>query len=111
MVLLLLLSAAAQLNDPDPVSWVLFYAAAAALSVLQLLGRSRSVWWRSFALLALFWAGSLLPSVVGQVGPTELFQSMDGAHPEIELGREAGGLVLVALWSLVAGWRDRSVGR
>jgi hypothetical protein len=43
----------------------------------------------------------LLPDVLGRVGFLELFQEIAMDSPELEVGREAFGLLLLAGWMLV----------
>jgi hypothetical protein len=101
MAVLFGLSAALQYNDPDPLSWIALYAAAAAACVLWGL---RRVAWPVAALvaaIALAWAALLLPDVLGHVGPSDLFLRMSEKGGRVEIGREIGGLLIVTAWMLV----------
>ncbi len=88
------LSAIVQINDPDPWAWLAIYLAAmlvalAALRDLATTGAAALV-----GSVALVWAGTLLPKVVGASLPA-LFESWEMMGSEVEEGRELGGLVLV----------------
>lgn len=109
MVVIFLVAAVIQYNDPDPVRWILIYGAAAVAALLQV--RREGEWARRIPLVvglaALIWALFLVPEVLGQVAFQDLFQSMDPNHPEIEEGRELGGLLIIALWMGVLVFRSR----
>jgi hypothetical protein len=106
-LLIFLLSAAVQYNDPDSLRWIAIYTAAAALCLAQyivVLPR-----WVPAALLAacLIWIGLLLPKVVGAVSVGEVFESITMRTRAVEEAREIGGLLLVVLWSAVLAYRRR----
>lgn len=95
------LSAALQVNDPDPLQWIAIYAAAGAACVLRGLGR---VTWPVAALVAAVagaWAALLLPDVLGHIGVSDLFLRMSEKGGRVEVGREIGGLAIVLVWMLV----------
>lgn len=94
-------SALVQFNDPDPWAWVAIYLAAAGMCIAWL--RRRLPRWYPAVLVVtcLLWMGSLLPSVVGQVSPSELFESISMKTRSVEEAREIGGLALVAVWAAV----------
>jgi hypothetical protein len=109
MALLFAFAAALQLDDPDPVRWIALYAAAAALSVAEWLGRTRS---RVALLAALgFSAGALvgLPELLR--ARAEAFTSFHMRSPADEVARESLGLLLCASWSALLAWRARRAGR
>jgi hypothetical protein len=89
-----------QWNDPDAVWWAALYAAAAVVTTL--------VTWRGLgptaptviAVVALIWSLALLPTAIGASFP-ELFRTWKMMSPEMEVGREELGLVIVAAWMLV----------
>jgi hypothetical protein len=103
MTLVFLLCAGAQWNDPDPFGWIAIYAAAAANS-LAFVVMSGPIWRVSLVLggIAAVWAAVLAPGAAG-VGFGDLFRPMGPLHPEVEVGREMGGLMVVALWMAVLG--------
>ncbi len=103
MSALFVVSAGLQYNDPDPIRWASVYGAAAVLSVW--LTRSTRP-----ALLALVlglgcaaWALYLIHSVWGQVAIGDLTSKMHEKGGAVEVGREAGGLLIEAVWLLFAG--------
>jgi hypothetical protein len=98
MAALFALAAALQYNDPDPLPWIAIYAAAVAACVLW--GLRRTAWPLTAAvmLIALGWAAALLPDVLGFVGLGDLFLRMEEKGGRVEIGREIGGLTIVAAW-------------
>jgi hypothetical protein len=95
------LAAALQYNDPDPLQWIAIYAAAAIACVLW--GLRRTTWPLAAAvtLSAAVWAGLLVPQVLGHIQLSDLFLRMSEKGGRVEIGREIGGLVLVAAWMIV----------
>ena len=95
-----LVSAALQLNDPDPAAWTLLYAAAAGACLVA----GRLIWaWAlaaAVALVSFFWAGTLLP-VLHEMVFSDLFKAMKAETPVIEESRELLGLLLVGGWMVV----------
>jgi len=112
MTVLALISAYLQLNDPDPERWTAIYLACALVTLLGALGRPSR--WLSACVggIALSWALSIVPELVGRWRPGQLTSSMSAEHPEVEYGRECAGLLIVASYCLFvflwAGARNRS---
>jgi hypothetical protein len=108
MVLLLFtFGAVVQVNDPDPVRWIAVYALAAAACLLSLL---RRLHWALPALLgavALAWAATLAPRVVGRVPFGEMFGAFEMRSVGIEESREMYGLLIIAAWMAVLALRAR----
>ncbi|MCP4867625.1 MAG: hypothetical protein GY898_02770 [Proteobacteria bacterium] len=100
---LLLLCAAAQWNDPDPLGWIAIYAAAAATS-LAFVVMSGPIWRIALVIgaIASVWAALLAPGASG-IGISDLFGSMKASSPEVEVARELLGLVISGLWMAVLG--------
>lgn len=96
-----LLAVAVQYNDPDPLRWMAIYGAAAVASLLAARGRLPRWLPAVVGAIALGWAATLAPRVVGQVGPRDLFREVGMATLAIEEAREMLGLLIVALWMLV----------
>ncbi len=92
---LFLLSAALQYNDPDPVSWIAIYGAAAAACLLA----GRVPWAGTLAagvgLVAFAWAATMV-SVLRDMQLADLFKTMKAQTPVVEESRELLGLVLVS---------------
>jgi Transmembrane family 220, helix len=98
---LFLLGAAVQYNDPDPVGWMLVYLAAAVSCALAARGRVRWQLPATVALVALVWAATLVPSVMGKVRPGELVGAWEMKDQRVEEGREMYGLLIIAAWMAV----------
>ncbi len=96
--LLFVFAAVVQVNDPDPLSWVLIYAAAAWASVLSALGRVTRLLPSGIAAVALLWAATIVPRVVGRVPFGEMFREWEMQNAGVEESRELYGLILIALW-------------
>ena len=88
MAALFVISVGLQLNDPDPVGWMAFYAAGAGACLAA--GRHDHAWMA--AAVGAVWAALLLPEVAGHIGFTDLFDKMDEKGGRVEIGREVGGL-------------------
>jgi hypothetical protein len=93
MAALFVWAASVQLNDPDPARWMGMYLSAAVVAGLFAAGKPSPL--------------SIVPSLVGVWSPAELGASMSSAHPEVELGRELGGLLIAGGYSLLAFFRGR----
>ncbi len=108
MGLLFLLAVAVQYNDPDPLEWMAIYGAAALACLLAVRGRLSRWLPAVIGVIALGWAATLAPRVVGQVGPGDLFREVGMATLAIEEAREMLGLLIVAGWMLVLLSRPRA---
>ena len=91
--------AAVQFNDPDPMRWVGVYGAACLITVLALVRPGHYPWFLPALLgaIAAVWCATILPRVAGKVRLAELFGSMEMKTHVVEEGREAGGLLIVAI--------------
>ena len=102
------LAAGLQFNDPDPWLWSGAYLGAAILSLLAwreaLSAKLAALAGLGFGLPALYWLPALLNAPASAFGAWE----MDGAAAEE--AREAGGLLLCAVWSGALWWRERRMG-
>lgn len=105
MALVFLFSAVVQVNDPDPVRWIAIYGLATVASVSSWLGRVRSWLPALVALLALAWAVSIAPRVVGRVPFGDMFGAFEMRDTGVEESREMYGLLLVAGWMAVVAMR------
>ena len=101
MLLLFVLSAVVQVNDPDPWLWMALYLSAAGVTLVSLVDRIR--WWMPVAIacLTIAWAGSIAPRVLGQVPFGDMFGAWEMRDTGIEESREMYGLLIVAVWMLV----------
>jgi hypothetical protein len=92
------LSVVVQFNDPDPVRWAAIYGAAAVVCLLALVGRTAR--WPALIVggVALVWAVTIAPRVVGKVNPREMFSAWEMKNAGVEESREMYGLLLIAFW-------------
>ncbi len=87
-----------QLNDPDPLGWIAIYAAAAATTLASLKWRGAAGHVAlGLAGLTLVWSIVIFPDARG-FAAGDLFASMKASSPQIEAGREVGGLALIGAW-------------
>jgi len=100
---LFLISAALQYNDPDPIIWIVIWGTAGILSVLFFFDKI------SVSL-------SFITGLVCFIGSLYLFPSYfqgfsleDGAIENIELAREAVGLLIIALVMWLYAFRIRHI--
>ncbi len=102
MIPIFAISVYVQYNDPDPLAWMAIYGAALISCVLVV--RDRRYWQFSVLIgaIALGWAASLLPHVLGRVALEQMFESWTmNNNPLVEEARESGGLLIVASWMLL----------
>ncbi len=85
-------------NDPDPLAWMGIYGAAAATAFLGALDRLPRWLPAAVGIVAVVWAGRLLPQMAGHVPLAELVREFEAATPLIQEGRAALGLVVIASW-------------
>jgi predicted permease len=95
MVVLALISAYLQLNDPDPERWTAIYLGCAVVAVTGALGRPVKQLSLLVGAIALLWALAIVPELLGRWRPDQLTATMTAEHPEIEFGRECAGLLIV----------------
>ena len=111
MLVVFAVSAVLQLNDPDPVSWVALYGAAALISGLEIRRRAGRLYPALLAVTALGWAATISPRVLGKVPFREMFAEFEMKSVPVEEAREMYGLLIVAVWMAavaVAAWRRRA---
>ena len=102
MAALLFVCVALQYNDPDPVIWMAIYGAGAVASVLLPIKRPVAALAGVIGLVALVWAISLIHSIWGLIELSDLTNKMSEKGGAVEVGREAGGLVIEGVWLIVA---------
>jgi hypothetical protein len=100
-----LLSAAVQYNDPDALAWIAIYLLAASMCALQYRKRRQHLLPRILLAICLVWMGSLLPDVVGRATLPDIFASISMQTRAVEEAREIGGLFLIVLWAGVLSFR------
>ena len=98
-LIIYLLSAAVQYNDPDALPWALIYLSASAMCVLEA-GNKQANWLPpTLLVISLVWIGFLLPSIIGQVSLEQIFESITMKTKTVEEAREIGGLLLIVFWA------------
>jgi hypothetical protein len=104
-LLMFVFSAIVQVNDPDPWLWMAIYGAAGAACLFSLVGRLN--WWFPVlvGIVALAWAATIAPRVVGQVPFTDMFAEFEMKDIGVEESREMYGLLLIGGWMGVLGHR------
>lgn len=91
-------SAYLNLNDPDPLLWVLAYGGAAAVFLAAAYGRGdRRLSW-GLAALFILWASTMLPGLIDWIGlgMPSITGSMKADSPHVEVVRECLGLFIMA---------------
>ena len=104
MAFLFMLSVAVQFNDPDPLVWVLVYAAAAIACVLYAFQRLNWLVPAVIALVSSLWAVYLFPEMIGNINDSSLsdiFNFFNMKTLGTELIREIGGLLIIVVWMIV----------
>jgi hypothetical protein len=95
-----------QVNDPDPISWMALYGAAAVVCFLEL--RNGSRWWSPaiVGIIAVVWAATIAPRVIGSVPFAEMFGEFEMKNEGVEESREMYGLLIVAAWMFAVAARS-----
>jgi hypothetical protein len=106
-VALFVFACVVQGNDPDPLRWAAFYAAAAVVTARVVWGRMTAVVPAVLGVLAVVWALTILPAATRASFP-ELFKTWRMMSPGMEEGRESLGLLIVAAWMFVLYRRARA---
>jgi hypothetical protein len=89
---LMVLSAAVQWNDPDPVVWMLVYLLVAFLGYRKLSGKDAPITTGAVAFVYILWAWNLFPDVWEGL----MFNETQMRTINIELARESLGLLIGA---------------
>ena len=113
MLLALAFSVVVQFNDADPWLWVAVYGAAGLVCALELRRRTRPAFAAIVAIVALGWAATIAPRVIGTVPFTEMFAEFEMQNIGVEESREIYVLLIVGAWMApvtVAAWRRRVAG-
>ena len=105
MLVLFVMSIIVQYNDPDPLLWMAIYALAAAIAFMSM--RSRLVWQAGAAVtgIALLWAATLAPEVIGKVRFLDMFGAFEMKNLGIEQSREMYGLLMIAIYTGISTFR------
>lgn len=93
-----LLSIVVQFNDPDPVRWIIFYSVATFFCVLAMI--KVNTFWPGLAALA--YLGGVVYYMPGwSVDTLKLLMEPKMSTNDVELAREAIGLLICAVWMIV----------
>jgi len=99
-------SVVVQVNDPDPLPWMLMYGAAAVACLLSLTGKLKWQFAVVTGIIALAWAASIAPRVIGQVPFMDMFAEFEMKDIGVEESREMYGLILIGGWMALLGHRS-----
>lgn len=97
-----------QINDPDPILWVIIYGGVAVVAVLSFLERSTLLGALIGAVASFFGFLLLVPDFISWIGqgmPT-ITGSMKAESPHIELTREFLGFMLAFIAYGIYFWRQ-----
>ena len=103
LAVLFAISVGLQVNDPDPIRWMALYGGAGL--AVGLLPARRWVSLACFAvgLFAAGWGAYLAQQVFGVIHVSDLWLKMSEKGGAVEVGREAGGLAIVAVGLIACG--------
>jgi len=101
--MLFALSAGLQVNDPDPVRWIALYGSACLAIGLLPARRVISLVAIAIGLGAAGWGAYLGQQVFSVIHFSDLWLKMSEKGGAVEVGREAGGLAIVAVGLLACG--------
>lgn len=100
MAILFSLSVGLQENDPDPIRWMLLYGSAGIAVAVLPYRRRAAIPAVAIGVVAAIWGGILEHEVFRVLKISDLFLKMDEKGGAVEVGREAGGLIIVAVTML-----------
>ena len=88
-----------QLNDPDPLLWVLLYGLVALVSFMAVFGKYQKILISLGLLACIIWMITLIPGVVDwiQKGMPSITGEMKATSPHIEFTREFLGLLIAGV--------------
>jgi hypothetical protein len=104
MAALLAVCVVLQYNDPDPLRWMVVYAAGMVVAALLPAKRSLVPLGYLVGAVTLGWAAILLYDVWGRMQVTDLVDKMSEKGGAVEEGRESGGLAIGGAWLVFASW-------
>ena len=102
MAAYLFVCVALQYNDPDPIRWMLIYGAGALTSVLLPIKKPAAALALLIGMVALAWSFYLIHSIWGLIALSDLTSKMSEKGGAVEVGREAGGLLIEGVWLMLA---------
>lgn len=103
LIVIYVLSAAVQYNDPDPLVWILSYLVPAGLCYYRSLGKGDRVLYLATGLVYLLWAVNQFPPQWEGL----MMENLSMKTINVELGRESLGLGICALGIWICSFRLR----
>ena len=100
MAILFSVSVGLQENDPDPIRWMALYGAAGIVCLFFTRDRRAAIPGAVVGLVAAVWGLYLTSQVYNVLSFSDLFLKMDEKGGAVEVGRESGGLIIVAAMML-----------
>jgi hypothetical protein len=100
------LSAVAQINDPDPLFWVMIYGAGSLVSILYAFNR---LWWvfgLAVSLIAGIWALTIVPDLTLS-GFQNIMEEIGMSYVGVEAAREFSGLMVIGIWCGILAKKSR----
>ena len=96
LAVLFLVFAGVQINDPDPILWVMWYVFLSILFFFAGFGKYNIWIIRVGIFISIAWLATLIPDFVDwiKMGAPTITESMKAEEPHIELTREFLGLVV-----------------
>lgn len=95
---LFLFGALVQLNDPDPLVWLVIYLVAALVSIFAIRKPRHLLAPVLVFVVTVVWALTLVPAVIQHVPFTDMFGAWEMKNEGIEKSREMYGLLIIASW-------------
>jgi hypothetical protein len=105
MLVLFVMSIIVQYNDPDPLIWMAIYAVAACIAFMSSRGRLPWQLGAIVTLIAVAWAATLAPDVIGKVRFLDMFGAFEMKNIGIEQSREMYGLLMIAIYTGISTFR------
>ncbi len=101
LIMIFILSAAVQYNDPDPIVWILSYLIPAFLCFYRSKGKGDSVLYFCIGLVYMLWAINQFPPQWEGL----MFENLSMKTINVELGRESLGLGIcsIGVWLCMIG--------
>lgn len=103
MAVLFSVSVGLQENDPDPIRWMALYGSAGLVCFFFPRDRRAAIPAVVVGLIAAAWGAYLTSQVYDVLSFSDLFLKMDEKGGAVEVGRESGGLIIVAAMMLGGG--------
>ena len=99
LVLLFILFAGVQINDPDPLGWILIYLGVSVSIILYMLNKDISIIPLAGGVISIVGMILLIPDFIVwlQEGAPTITGSMKATEPHIELTREFLGFIIAAI--------------